>query len=287
MSQSTIQRFLFKEHAIRGQHVHLNDAWRDMITDRHYGPTIQALLGELAVIATMIANNLKHQGKITLQVQGSGPVHLLVIEVTHDLKIRGLAKTQESLNNDASFNEMLGDGQILVTLENTQTRSHFQSFVPRESDTIAGCFEDFFTQSDQQPARLWLAADAEHAGGFLLQKMPENGGHEVEVDEDAWNRTLLLAETLKEQELLTLNCETTIHRLFHEELVELFEEKTVCYECPQDKERVDAMLRSLGEEEVRKILEEEGKIAIHNEICNFHLVYLKEDVDALFATTMQ
>jgi molecular chaperone Hsp33 len=287
MTQSRNQRFLFKDLAIRGHYVHLNDAWKEMTADRHYGEIEKSLLGELAVVSVMIASNLKHKGKITLQVQGSGPVNLLVIEVTDDLKIRGLIKNKEALTSAESLDHILGDGQIMVTLENAQTKTHFQSFVPREANTIAECFEAFFQQSEQQETKLWLVADQNTAGGLLLQKIPHHGGHEVDFDADGWNRVTHLAATIKDDELLTLDCETIIHRLFHEELVELFDASDVTYECPQDKEKVDAMLKSLGEEEVRSILAEQGKIAIHNEICNFHLVYDEDAVNELFANDDQ
>lgn len=282
MLNSQIHRFLFKDHAIRGQHVHLGESWQKMIAERHYPIAVQKLLGELALVSVMIANNMKHNGKIILQIQGSGPVNLLLVEVSHDLKIRGLAKTKDAVEEEANLSELLGDGQILLTLENTQTNSHFQSYVPREADTVEECFAQFFEQSDQQLTRLFLASDENNAGGFILQKMPDHGGSSKEFDEDAWDRINHLSGTIKDEELTELDCETTLHRLFHEEVVELFTPREVVYECPQDREKIDRMLISLGEEEVRSILQEQGKIAIHNEICNFHIVYDADDVDALF-----
>ncbi|QKI89680.1 Hsp33 family molecular chaperone HslO [Thiomicrorhabdus xiamenensis] len=279
MAQDVIQRFLFKEHSIRGQVIQLDEAWQKMTHDRHYPEVISQLLGELTAVSVILASGLKHDGKITLQIQGKGPVNLLVVEVTHDFKLRGVAKTSQPIENQKTMDELLGNGQILVTLENNQTNSHFQSYVPREGDTVAKCFETFFQQSEQLPSRLWLAADENQLGGLLLQKMPDTDNK----DADAWDRVSHLAETVKDEELMQLPSEELLHRLFHEETVELFEGNTVVYECPQDKSRVDDMLRKLGEEEVREMLEEQGEIVIHNEICNYHIRYDAEDVDALFA----
>ena len=280
MSLNAVQRFLFKEHDIRGQHIQLNQSWQSMIQDRHYPPAVTALLGELTAIATLMAGNMKHEGSITMQVQGTGPISLIVVDVTHDLKIRGMAKTNQEIEQQETLNELLGDGQILVTLENTQTQHHFQSYVPREGNSVAEAFETFLSQSEQLPSKLWLSADEQSLGGIIIQKMPNT--EVVEHDEDAWDRIMHLTSTVTNEELTQIAAEDLIHRLFHEELVELFEGQDVAYECPQDIEKIKAMLISLGEEEVRNLLEEQGEIVIHNEMCNFHARFNKTDIDALF-----
>lgn len=277
--QDHIQRFLFKDLNIRGQHLQIDQAWQKMIAERHYTPELTKVLGELTAIVLMLANGMKHLGKVSIQVQGSGPVNLLLVEATHDLNIRGVAKTNAPLTNQSSLDELLGDGQILVTMENTQTQSFFQSYVPREENRIAKAFETFLSQSDQQPSKLWLAANEQGIGGVLIQKMPTTDNH----DEDGWERIHLLTDTVTDKELIELEAEPLLHRLFHEELIELYSPEEVHYDCPQNKSKVDDMILSLGEAEARKILEEQGEIVIHNEICNFHLRYTKEDIDLLFA----
>lgn len=280
---NAVQRFLFKELNIRGQHIQLTDSWQEMIKDRHYPQSIVTLLGELTAISVLLANGIKHEGRITMQIQGSGPITLLVVDVTHDLKIRGVAKTNQEITTESTLDELLGDGQILMTLENTQTQHHFQSYVPREGDSIAEAFEHYLSQSEQLPSKLWLAADESSLGGVLIQKMPETDGH----DEDGWERVVHIATTVKNEELTTLGSEDLLHRLFHEEVIELFKAETVEYECPQNIERVKNMLLSLGEDEVRKVLEEQGEIVIHNEMCNYHLRFNKDDIDELFADNQQ
>jgi len=281
MSQNAVQRFLFKELNIRGQHIRLQESWQAMIKDRHYPESIVKMLGELTAMSVLMANGMKHQGRVTMQVQGSGPITLLVVDVTHDLKIRGVAKTNRDITTEKTLDELLGDGQILMTLENTQTQHHYQSYVPREEDSIAKVFETYLSQSEQLPSKIWLAADENHLGGVLIQKMPETDGY----DEDGWERIVHLTTTIKNEELTQLPAEELLHRLFHEETIELFDAEEVVYECLEDKERVTNMLISLGEEEVRKILKEEGEIVIHNEMCNFHMRFTESDVDELFAET--
>lgn len=278
-SLNAVQRFLFKELNIRGQHIQLQQSWQEMIKDRHYPAAIIKLLGELTAMSVLMANGMKHEGRITLQVQGSGPITLLVVDVTHDLKVRGMAKTNKEITTESTLDELLGDGQILMTLENTQTQHHFQSYVPREGETVAEAFETFLSQSEQLPSKVWLAANEHSLGGVMIQKMPETDGHDI----DGWERILHITTTVQDDELTSLPAEALLHRLFHEELLELFEAEEVVYECPKDEERVHNMLKSLGEEEVRKIIEEQGQIVIHNEMCNFHMRFNKEDIDALFA----
>lgn len=277
---NTIQRFLFKELNIRGQHLQLDQAWQAMIQDRHYTPALIEILGQLTAVAVMLANGMKHSGKVTIQVQGEGPVNLLVVEATHELKIRGVAKTNQTLDaSQSGLDALLGNGQILVTLDNTQTGGFFQSYVARESNRLSEAFERFLSQSEQQPSKIWLAANDQAISGVMIQKMPGTD----EVDSDGWERIYSLTDTLTDDELVSLDAETLLHRLFHEETVELFASQGVEYDCPRDVSKVEAMLRSLGEAEVRNILKEQGEVVIHNEICNFHLRFNEADIDRLFA----
>jgi len=279
----SIQRFLFKDLDIRGQHLNIHQAWQKMIEDRHYPPALTQILGELTAVAIMLANGMKHQGKVSIQVQGSGPVHLMVVQVTHSLGIRGVAKTNRTLTTQSGLDALLGDGQILVTLENTQTQHFFQSYVPREANTITEAFENFLSQSEQLPSKLWLAATDQTIGGVLIQKMPTTDHH----DPDGWERISHLSHTVKPAELIDCDAATLLHRLFHEETVECFAAETVQYDCPQDIENIETMLKSLGETEVRQILADEGEVVIHNEMCGKHFRFNKSDVDRIFAEPNQ
>ncbi|WP_294948162.1 Hsp33 family molecular chaperone HslO [Sulfurivirga sp.] len=274
-----ISRFLFTELDIRGQHLQLTESWQQMLRDRHYPPTLARLLGELTAVTVMLANGLKHEGKVTLQMQGSGPVSLLVVEVDHQLRLRGMARTRDALPDMLqSMDELLGDGQLVLTLYNAATDRHVQSIVPRQGDSVAASFEHFFAQSEQLDTRLFLAANEQAIGGLLLQKMPEADSQ----DPDGWNRVIALAETVRPEELLSLPCDTLLQRLFHEETVQRYEPRRVEYHCPADRERVLATLKAMGEDEVRRILDEEGAVVIHNELCNAHFKFTREDIDALF-----
>ena len=275
---NTINRFLFKDLDIRGQKLSLDDAWQAMIQDRGYSAPVRKLFGELSALTVFLANGIKHQGKLTLQIQGDGIVNLLLVEVTDNLKIRGMVRSSGTIKEGDSLDKILGKGQIVATLYNAQTDSSFQSLVPRNSNGLISTFEDYFSQSEQLDSKLWIASDKNTLSAMLIQKMPSDS---VNAEED-WNRITALANTTTDKELCTLPAQELLHRLFHEEVLELFEESVINYECQQDRERFEKIIFDLGEQDARALLKERGEIAIHNEICNEHLFFDEQDVERIF-----
>jgi molecular chaperone Hsp33 len=277
---NTINRFLFKDLDIRGQHLSLIDTWQDMIQNRGYSVLVRQLFGELSALAIFLANGIKHKGKLTLQVQGSGIVSLLLVEVTSDLKIRGMVRSDSTIEEEDSLDKILGEGQIVATLYNSQTDHSFQSLVTINQKGLIATFEDYFFQSEQLESRLWVSSTQENLCAMLLQKMPEADQH----DSEGWHRVGTLSDTITQDELISLDAESLLHRLFHEETLQLFNADWVGYECEQSKERFEKIIYDLGEQDARDLLKERGEIAIHNEICNEHLFFDEQDVDRIFAT---
>ncbi|MCS5589266.1 MAG: Hsp33 family molecular chaperone HslO [Candidatus Thioglobus sp.] len=275
---NTIRRFLFKDLNIRGQHLSIDQTWQSLIKDRGYTTQVKRMLGELSALAIMLANGIKHKGKITLQYQGNGIVSLLLVEVTHDMKIRGMVRSDSVIEKNDSLGDILGDGQMVATLYNAQTDHSFQSLIPRNSKGLIQTFEDYFTQSEQLDSKLWVSLSKDNLSAMLIQKMPETKNN----DEEDWNRVTALASTTTSKELCDLDAEQLLHRLFHEEAVQLFEQDQVDYECQQDLSRFEKIIFDLGEEDARNLLEERGEISIHNEICNEHLFFNKQDLDRIF-----
>ena len=277
---NTINRFLFKDLDIRGQHLSLIDTWQDMIQNRGYSVLVRQLFGELSALAIFLANGIKHKGKLTLQVQGSGIVSLLLVEVTSDLKIRGMVRSDSIIEEGDSLDKILGEGQIVATLYNSQTDHSFQSLVPINQKGLIATFEDYFFQSEQLESRLWVSSTQENLCAMLLQKMPEADQH----DSEGWHRVGTLSDTITQDELNSLDAESLLHRLFHEETLQLFNADWVGYECEKNKERFEKIIYDLGEQDARDLLKERGEIAIHNEICNEHLFFDEQDIDRIFAT---
>ncbi len=275
---NTIRRFLFKDLNIRGQHLSINQTWQAMVQDRGYTRQVRQLFGELSAMAIMLANGIKHQGKLTLQYQGDGVVSLLLVEVTHDMKLRGMIRSNGTIKEDDNLDTVLGEGQMVATLYNTQTDHSFQSLIPRNPLGLISTFEDYFSQSEQLDSKLWVSSTKDNLSAMLIQKMPEIKNN----DEEGWIRITALASTITNQELCSLDAEQLLHRLFHEETVQLFEQDQVDYECQQDRRRFEKIIFDLGEEDARNLLEERGEISIHNEVCNEHLFFNEQDLDRIF-----
>jgi molecular chaperone Hsp33 len=247
-----------------------------MIAGRDYEAPAIRLLGEMSAITVAIAGQMKSDGRLTFQLRGNGPIERLVIDCDDRLRLRGMAKTQGTLP-DASAADLLGHGQLVMTLDLPEARQPFQSYVPMEGEQLADIFEHYIAQSEQAPTRLLLAADEHHASALFVQKLPE-ADHK---DADGWTRVLHLLETVRPEELLNLDAEDLLTRLFHEETVRVFEARTVEHFCPEDWPKIHAMLRSLGEGELRAILAEHGEVRVHDDICNRDYILDAVAIEAL------
>ncbi|MCL2346051.1 MAG: Hsp33 family molecular chaperone HslO [Desulfobulbus sp.] len=285
MSDSFIRRFLFAGLDIRGAIVHLGEAWRQMQAGRAYPPPVAGLLGETAAVTALVAGQLKQPGRLTLQLRGDGPIQLLVMDCNEQLQMRGMARSHPAVS-PAPAPELLGagqGGQLLLSLDLPTARQPYQSIVPMSGESIAAFFEHYLEQSEQQPSRLFAAANPRAAACLFLQKMPAADAR----DADGWQRISQLAATVKSDELLKLDAEALLTRLFHEDMAEhglcLYEARPVCYHCPEDWDKIRDIIRSLGRGNAESILAEHGEIVIRDDICNRAYRFSPDDVAALFA----
>jgi molecular chaperone Hsp33 len=286
----TLRRFIFERFPVRGYVVHLDASWRALIEHHAYPDVIRDTLGESVAATVLLAATLKFDGLLTLQMQGPGPLHLLVVQATHRMAVRGVARWRGTLPPaEATLDQLSGGGHLTVTVESGDRSSRYQGIVPLGGRRLADCFEAYFARSEQLPTRLWLAATADRAAGLLLQRLPsgasasaEEREHWVEAGDEDWNRVLHLATTLTSPELTGLPGPELLHRLFHEEDLRLFEPGPVFFQCTCSRERVSGILRSLGETEVRDILTERGSVEVRCEFCNRAWRYDAVDVAGLF-----
>lgn len=275
---SQVHRFLLEKLDIRGAVVRLDDVWQALQAGRGYAPEVATLLGQMCAVSVIVGSNLKQPGRITFQIHGDGPVRLLVVDCPETLNLRAMAKVDGPITDD-SLQALVGDGRMQLSLDMESMREPYRSLVPLEGDSIAEVFEHYLTQSEQQPAGLWLACDGNTAAGLFLQKLPGAD----ERDADGWDRVHHLASTVKPEELLGLDAERLLGRLFAEEDVRVYEPRTVIHHCPRDSARVDDMLRGLGEEELRAILEEHGEVVVHDDMGNHTYRYDADDIEALLS----
>lgn len=281
MKQSdSLQRFMFEHAAARGEIIHLDATWKAVLDRRDYPPALRTVLGELMAAAALLSATLKFSGSLIMQIQGGGPVRLLVVECGADLTMRAMAHWDGDLAEGAALPELVGEGRFVITIDPKKGRQTYQGIVDLEGGSVAAVLENYMQRSEQLDTRIWLAADSHGAAGMLLQKMPDG----PEADTDAWNRAALLGATVKPRELLDLPAREIIHRLFHEEDIRLFDSSPVHFGCTCSRERVANTLRMLGHDEVRSLLDEVGYIEADCEFCNHHYVFDAVDAEQIFAS---
>jgi molecular chaperone Hsp33 len=278
MQTDYVQRFLFEDLDIKGRLVCLTGAWQRMLDGRDYPEHIAALLGHTTALNVLLGANQKGSGRVTLQVQGSGPVRLLVADCTAELRIRGMASFRKPAEG---FNEraLLGDGRLSVTLEDLKSGQFYQSLVPLEGETLEQIFEHYLSQSEQATAFLRLRADSAALCGLLLEKLPRADLR----DPDGWDRVRHLAETLRLDDSRNTQPYDLLTRIFPEELMRVFRLYAVEYHCPYDEGKVKDMLLGLGKSEVESILAEQGEVVIRNEMCNHEYRFDARAIAELFA----
>jgi len=297
-----LHRFLFEHLPIRGHIVHLDAAWRALLEHRDYPVAIRDTLGEAVAASVLLSATLKFEGTLSLQLQGQGPMHLMLAQCSNEMGVRAVARYREAPEIHAAapgLPRLSGEGRLTVTLENDDLSQRYQGVVPLDGDRLASCLQRYFESSEQLPTRLWLHADESGVSGMLLQRLSDDsvalrqaaGGYERqavitdrrEID-DAWQRVQLLADTLQPQELRTLTDREILRRLFVEDDVRMFESAPVFFRCRCSRDRVVDMLKGLGVDEIRSVLSERGNVEVHCDFCNRAYRFDPVDVEQIFSS---
>ncbi|WP_372657258.1 Hsp33 family molecular chaperone HslO [Hydrogenophaga sp.] len=296
---SELHKFMFEGKPVRGMLVRLTDAWQDILKRREesggYPLAVQQMLGEMTAAATLMQANIKFNGALVMQIMGDGPVKLAVAEVQPDLSLRATATVVGEVAADAPLSHMVNvnnEGKCAITLDPKDRKpgqQPYQGVVPLYGDRrqklekLSDVIEHYMLQSEQLDTTLVLAANGEVAAGLLIQRLPLQGDANLSgsgvagADEDQighnedYNRIAILASSLKREELLGLDAETILHRLFWEEELRRFDpqlgELGPRFACTCSRERVGGMLRSLGPDEVESIIAEQGQVEVTCEFC--------------------
>ncbi|MGE5526669.1 MAG: Hsp33 family molecular chaperone HslO [Rhodospirillaceae bacterium] len=276
--KDSLQRFLFEHVPVRGELVHLDATWHAVLERHDYPEPLRKVLGELMAAAALLAATLKFEGSIILQLHGSGPVTLIVVECTSEQTLRATAKWNGELQGD-DLPALLGTGRFVITLSPTSGKQTYQGVVDLEGRTVAACLEHYMGHSEQLQTRLWLASDDARAAGMLLQQTPGR----CDDDTDGWTRVCHLGNTLTATELLDLPPEVLLHRLYHEDDVRIFEPRPVSFRCSCSTQRVVSMLRMLGRDEVRSIVAERNTVDVTCDFCNKRYSFDAVDAEQVFA----
>jgi molecular chaperone Hsp33 len=259
-----LQRFLFDDFEIRGEIANADNSFNEIIKNHDFSPEVANLVGELLVATTLLTAMLKFEGKISVQLQGDGPVKMTVINADQDLQVRGTARV-EGDTTGLCFAELVGKGHMMITIT-PDDGERYQGIVDLNQDSLSACLENYFDQSEQLPTRVILHADSEkntRAAGILIQTLPSTN----ENHEDDFQHVSALAHTVKAEELYELTHKDLLFRLYHQETLRLFEEQPISFKCSCSKERCLSSLASITPEEILEILKESGAIEMHCEYC--------------------
>ena len=275
-----LTRFLLPRAGVRGVHVQLGETWRRIASSDDYPPTVRALLGEAAVASALFTGHVKVDGRLSVQLRGEGALRTLFAECTAAGTLRGIARMAEGAGDIGGLGDLGDDALLAITIENPgvggREANRYQGLVPLDAPDLSQAFEAYFVQSEQLPTRILLAAGQDGATGLMLQKLPADGG-----DDDGWDRASALFSTLGAEELLATPGPALLHRLFHEEAPQLVGGRPLAFECSCSRERVEAMLASLGREEAEAAVIG-GVARIRCEFCGQAYDFDAIDVHTLF-----
>ena len=280
--EDVLHRFLLERAGVRGVLVRLSASWREVAGRADYPHALRSLLGEALTASALLTGNIKLEGSLSIELKSAGPLRLLFVECTDQGRLRGLARWEGDVPSPLPL-DSLPDAVMAITIGRTDRGQRYQGLVDLRHAQLGEALENYFSQSEQLPAKVLLAADGEHAVGLMLQRMPGEGGHDAAEDEDAWPRVVHLANTLGREEMLATPPETLLYRLFHEESVRLFEPRPLAFGCSCSRERVESMLRSLGRAEAEAALEaRDGEAEVICEFCARRYTFDRIDVEHLF-----
>lgn len=278
------QRFIFDESDVRGEIVALERSYAEVLAKHTYPEPVAQLLGEILAAAALLVGTLKFDGLLVLQARSLGPVTLLMVECSSEREIRGIARYDETLiTPGATLQQLMPDGDLTMTMDPRQGK-RYQGIVALDGVDLSECLSTYFVMSEQLPTRFWLNADGKRARGLLLQQLPAARLTDPQEREESWQHVTTLASTLTAEELLSLDNETVLHRLFHEDPVRMFDIAPLTFRCSCSRERSANALVSLGLEDAQQlVIEQNGIVEIDCQFCNERYLFDSTDVAQLFA----
>ena len=277
-----LYRYLFKDRAVRGEWVRLNQSFNETLNTHHYPLAVQNLLGEMMAATSLLTATLKFEGNITVQIQGDGALKLALVNGSDQQQIRALARLQGEIHDEMTLAQMVGKGVLVITIA-PHEGERYQGVIALDKPTLSECLEDYFIRSEQLQTQLLIRTgefDGKPvAAGMLLQIMPDGSGSPQDFEHLA-----TLAATMKDDEIFGLTAEELLYRLYHEETVEIFPSQQITFHCGCSQERSGAALLLISEDEIDQILaEHNGSIDMQCECCGTHYFFNKDAINKLKA----
>ena len=276
-AKDTVIPFVFESLPVRGALVQLESAWQRMQLGHHYAEPLANVLGHSAAATALIAQSLKFEGTITFQISSDGPLGMLVMQCTDTLDLRGMASAHD-ISGDMEFSDLMTTARCAVTVDSGATERPYQGTVDIRPESLAASLEDYFAQSVQIPSHVHLESDRALCGGILLQQMPE----ESPTLEDDWRRLGFLAKTLRAGDLVDGASHDLLHKIFAEDDVRAFRSRKARFRCRCTQQKVEKVLRLLGEAETRAACAEQGRVEVTCEYCGHLRTFDAVDVTRVF-----
>ncbi|MCD6046393.1 MAG: Hsp33 protein [Gammaproteobacteria bacterium] len=268
-----LQSFIINHEEYRGIFVKLDDSYQKIITLHAYPEPIAQLLGEALAAIALLGHNLKQAGRMALQIETEGSLKFLVAEMNNRLGIRGLSQWRDNIPFGS---QLLESGKFVITMM-PERGERYQGIVPLIRHSLAKSLESYFTQSEQVFTKILLACDGKSAAGLLIQKLPS----QLEPSLDKTTLSLIL-DTVTQEELLFDASKKLLHKLFHEQTVELFQEEPIHFECTCSHEKMENAVRMLGPKEAEEVLSTHKVIEVTCEFCNHRYAFDKNEVNKIF-----
>ncbi len=262
IQDSFLHRFIFENTPIRGERVLVSNVWQEILSRRSYPYQVQKLLGELVATTALLGATIKIEGKLTVQVESTGPIKLLVVQINDRYGLRATATYEDELPETTDFRTLVGEGRVVITLDSPKFKEPYQGVIAIDDASIELMIQRYFSTSEQLDTHLFLRGTDHVIGGLLLQRLPGEL-----LDQDDFNRVCQLAATVTDEELVGLDTQTLIYRLYSEDDVRLFEPEALHFECNCSKERSYNMLRQLGKNDIDTLFKEQGKLEVSCEFC--------------------
>lgn len=280
-SQDVTQRFIFEQADVRGELVSLDQSYREILAKHPYPESVKSLLGEMLAAAVLLSTTIKFEGLLVLQATSQGPVSTLMVECSSNQEVRGIARYSDSLEGEGL--QVLMPGGILAITIDPDNGQRYQGVVGLEGAELAQALNGYFETSEQLPTRFRLLADGRTARGLLLQALPADRQRDPEERAATWQHVNVLADTLKPDELLALDNQTLLHRLYHEDDVRLFDPRPAVFKCSCSAERSASAIVSLGRDDALALLDERGgEVEVDCQFCNERYRFDREDLDRIF-----
>lgn len=281
-----LDRFIFEDKHIRGEIVSLSKSYEDVLSTVAYPKILQELLGELMAAAALLTATLKFEGEVSLQLQGEGAIKYAVVHTTNELKMKGIARwdesqldSLESLSLSDEFVNIFGKGSLVITLT-PKYGQHYQGIVQLNKPSLASCLEEYFTQSEQLLTKVYLfsqSGDNPRSAGMLIQVIPQSSETSHASNDDDFQRITMLTNTLTLDEVMSLSHKEVLRRLYSEDDVRLLSSQKVSFHCDCSKQRSASALRNVDKNELLDIIKEDGEIKMDCQFC--HATFIFDEID--------